>query len=380
VWVSAAPLLPHPAGGDSLAILATRSDQVWSRVAPFDSLPQLLNPPGGYVRNENDSPHYTNLNRILPDTFPFWVEAPRLRLRSQHGLELLHNDRVFSLEDVVEAKHSMRMLLADRVKDDLIAAVRTATTDADLLRAAALLEEWDNTVAADSRGGVLFEAWWDRYRALARGELHAVEWSAAEPATTPRGLARSDLAAQAFEAAVYETARVFGGYDVAWGDVHRVRRGSVDVPVGGCGGALGCFRVLSFGTAADGRRVANGGDGWVLAVEFGEQPRAFSVLAYGQSPDPRSPYHADQAAMFAAGRMKPVRWTEQDRARPGRALSAGHGASSPRIRTAPAAALLPAGLVSKVRQHQDQWPAHCRSPTRSCCLRRIRCRRRSCAP
>jgi hypothetical protein len=64
-WVSAAPRLPHPSGGDTLAILATRTDQVWTHLIPFDSLPQLLNPPGGYVRNENDSPHYTNMHQVL---------------------------------------------------------------------------------------------------------------------------------------------------------------------------------------------------------------------------------------------------------------------------------------------------------------------------
>ena len=88
--------------------------------------------------------------------------------------------------------------------------------------------------------------------------------------------------------------------------------GPVDVPVGGCGGALGCFRVLNFGTDPDGRRSVIGGDGWVLAVEFGNIPRAYSVLAYGESPNPASPYHSDQAEMFARGEMKRVAWTEQD--------------------------------------------------------------------
>jgi acyl-homoserine-lactone acylase len=84
----------------------------------------------------------------------------------------------------------------------------------------------------------------------------------------------------------------------------------VDAPVGGCSGTFGCYRVLNFTTADDGRRVVNGGDGWVIAVEFGPVPRAYSVLAYGQSPDPASPYHDDQALMFAENRMKPVHWTE----------------------------------------------------------------------
>jgi len=58
--------------------------------------------------------------------------------------------------------------------------------------------------------------------------------------------------------------------------------------------------------------VANSGDGWVLAVEFGETPRAYSVLAYGESPQPASPWYADQAAMFARGEMKKVAFTARE--------------------------------------------------------------------
>jgi acyl-homoserine-lactone acylase len=313
VWVAAAPRLPHVPGGDTVAILATGRGDVWQELVPFDALPQLHNPPGGYVRNENDSPHFTNLHRILPDTFSFEVESPSLRLRSQHGLMLLHNDRKFSLEDVVETKHSMRMLLAERVKADLLAAVAASRPTDEVARALSLLERWDNTAAADSRGGVLFEVWWNRYRSLLGGvEPHAVPWRADEPVGTPHGLADAARAAEAFGWAVAETVRRHGAVDVAWGDVHRVRRGDVDVPVGGCSGALGCYRVLNFTTAEDGRRVVNGGDGWVLAVEFGAEPRAYSVLAYGQSPDPASPYHDTQAVMFAQNRMKRVHWSEAD--------------------------------------------------------------------
>ena len=46
----------------------------------------------------------------------------------------------------------------------------------------------------------------------------------------------------------------------------------------------------------------------MLAVEFGVEPRAYSVLAYGESPREQSPWHADQAAMFARGEMKRVLW------------------------------------------------------------------------
>jgi acyl-homoserine-lactone acylase len=88
---------------------------------------------------------------------------------------------------------------------------------------------------------------------------------------------------------------------------------NVDVPVGGCSGLLGCFRVLNFADTPDGKRQAIGGDGWILAIEFGKDvPRAYSVLAYGESSRENSPYHSDQAEMFAKGEMKRVAFTAAD--------------------------------------------------------------------
>jgi len=176
-----------------------------------------------------------------------------------------------------------------------------------------MLASWDNTSAPESRGGVLFEIWWRKYTdGVSADSMFAEPWSVDEPITTPRGLKDPALAAESFDWAVAETVRRHGSYDVAWGEVHRVRMGDVDVPVGGCAGALGCFRVLNFKTEEDNRRSVIGGDGWVIAVEFGDIPRAYSVLAYGQSALEDSPYYGDQAEMFARGEYKRVAWTEKD--------------------------------------------------------------------
>ena len=104
--------------------------------------------------------------------------------------------------------------------------------------------------------------------------------------------------------------RRYGALDVAWGEVHRVRIEGKDLAVGGCGGELGCFRVLQFQEEPDGKLAARGGDGWILAVEFGKVPTALSVLAYGESLKPGSPYHGDQAELFARGELKKVAFTQ----------------------------------------------------------------------
>jgi acyl-homoserine-lactone acylase len=313
LWNTSLPHLPHPPGGDAATPVLEMRD-LWTRYVPFEALPQLRNPPGGYVHNENDSPHFANLRGRVNtvNAFPN-IEPPMLRLRSQHALALIDNNRKVSLEDVVKLKHSYRMLLADRVKPDLLKAVRAAKPEGEVAKALALLRRWNNTAAPDSKGAMLFEIWFVRYSQLRRGTpVFAHEWSVADPLRTPRGLADPARAAEAFAWAVEETARRHGRWDVPWGEVHRVRRGSVDVPVGGCSGLMGCFRVLSFLPDPDGKLSAGTGDGWVLAVEFGNIPRAYSVLAYGQSPRPASPWHADQAAMFARGEMKKVAFTARD--------------------------------------------------------------------
>ncbi|MDH4043581.1 MAG: penicillin acylase family protein, partial [Gemmatimonadota bacterium] len=327
VWNAAVPRLPTASGGDTAAVPATRSSDVWTALIPFDSLPQVLNPRGGYVQNANDPFYYTNLN-VVPEQarFPANFPQPRLGLRSQLSLRLVQQQRKMSLEDVVRLKHDYTMLLAERVKPDLIAAVRSSDSSAEVAAAVAVLEAWDNTTAPASRGGVLFDVWFRRYVAADEqnpgsyderwARAFAVPWSPADPTTTPRGIANPARAVTAFVAAIDEVTHDFGAVGVAWGDAHRVRVGDVDVPVGGCPGGLGCFRVISYGVSPDSLWVASRGDGWVLAVEFGRDgPRAYSVLAYGESSRPDSPHHSDQAAMFARGELKPVAFTEADIAR-----------------------------------------------------------------
>src|SRR5690606_19054840 len=160
VWNGALPSLPHPPGGDSTIFAVTRSSEVWSSLVPLDSLPQVMNPPGGYVHNENSSPHFTSLEAPLdPARLPPNVEAPSFSLRSQLGVELIRGKKKLSLEDVVSLKHSYRMLLAERVKPALLEAARRASSER--LRAAVeVLERWDDTATPDSRGAVLFELWW----------------------------------------------------------------------------------------------------------------------------------------------------------------------------------------------------------------------------
>lgn len=315
VWNATLPAYPHPVPTDTTVIPVRRTRDMWTRYVPFDSLPQLLNPRGGYVQNANDAPQYTTMRQVLdlsdrPDHFP----PPTLRLRSQLSIRLAEQDarRKLTLEEVMTRKMDYRMLLAERVKAELVAAVEGAAPAGRVAEGLALVKAWDNTAAPDRTGATLFELWWRHYADSTGFEPYARPWTPEQPLTTPAGLRDPARAARSFVWAVEEAQRRWGRLDVTWGDVHRFRIGGLDLPGGGCAGDLGCFRVITWRAAGDGTWSAVGGDGWVIGVEFGEVPKAYSVLAYGQSSRPESPHHTDQLELFATGRYKRVAFTAAD--------------------------------------------------------------------
>jgi acyl-homoserine-lactone acylase len=261
VWNATLPILPHEPS-DGAPVFADGIEDIWMEVFPWDELPQLLNPEGGYLQNANDPPYFTNLNEpISPSDFPGNFPEPRLRLRSQHSLELVHTDEVLSLEDVVELKHSLRMLLADRVKNDLVGILHASRPSAEVAEAIRSVAAWDNRVARDSRGAVLFKFWANRYlRITDPDRVYLVPWSETDPVRTPLGIGDEEKAVEAFHWALAETERRFGSWDVTWGEVHRIRAGDLDLPVGGCTGGLGCFRVVGYGVDEDGKFRARSGD------------------------------------------------------------------------------------------------------------------------
>jgi acyl-homoserine-lactone acylase len=299
----------------------------WSRMLPQSRLPWLLNPPGGYVQNCNSAPWYTNLKAPIDRRqYPEDLTPNFNLLRQQHSLLMLNGDEKLSLEDVMKRKYTMKLLLADRVKDDLVNLARGQNVDGvDLEEAARVLEVWDNTVSRESKGSLLFTEFWKTYcKALGATKradaekLYRVPWDEKRPAETPIGIANPSAARQALAATAKALKAKHGKLDVAWGDIHRLRRGGLDVPVGGYtdeGGfpvEFGAFRIIRYQDTEDGKRVANGGDSYVLAVEFTSPPTAYSISAYSQSSDPKSPHHADQSALFAQEKWKRAWFTEED--------------------------------------------------------------------
>ncbi|HEX4948862.1 MAG TPA: penicillin acylase family protein [Blastocatellia bacterium] len=306
-----------------LDVPADTSKFLWQSLHPVTDFPQLLNPRGGYTQNCNNPPWFPSLRDPLnPDKYPSYFERGELGLRPQMALEMLESQPKFSLADVQRLKFNVKMLLADRVKPDLIKAIKaTANPSEDLQKGLAVLEAWNNQAAATSKGTMLFLQFWDRY-ANAVKQPFAVAWDKTNPGRTPAGLSDPAAAVKAFAEAVSMTRKTYGSEAVAWGEVNRYRFNGIDLPADGAPGNYGLFRVMRYSPQSDGKRVAGWvgagkplvgfGDAWVLTVEFAKPVKAYSILAYGQSADPNSKHSRDQIELYAQHQYKKLWFTERE--------------------------------------------------------------------
>ncbi|MFB3852568.1 MAG: penicillin acylase family protein [Vicinamibacterales bacterium] len=317
VWNARLPRRPRDGTDYSLDVPA-EPRYVWRRLHEIRDLPQLLNPPGGYIQNANNPPWYVSrLDPLDPSRFPEYVERGEMALRPQLAVALLGTKDKFSVDDVRELKYSNRLLLVERVKGDLMRALAAVPEPSpDLVEAREILAAWDDSSKAESVGGILFQRFWETYRAAAK-QPFAQPWDERRPFDTPAGLADPALAVEHLEEAVSWARKTYGTARVKWGDVNRFRFGPVDIPGDGASNLLGAYRIMSFDATGDGRcRVAGRlsdkdeflgtGDAWVLLVHFDKPLRAFSILVYGQSSRPGSPHSSDQIEMFAAHKLRPV--------------------------------------------------------------------------
>jgi acyl-homoserine-lactone acylase len=298
---------------------------MWRGLHDVSDLPRLLNPPGGYVQNANNPPWFVSkLDPISADAFASYIERGELALRPQLALDMLGAREKFDVADVLALKFSTRLLLAERVKADLLAASAVPHPTEDLAEGKAIIEAWDGRAAAQSRGAILFQRFWERYRQATRDrQPFARPWDAGRPFDTPSGLADHLAAVQSLEEAVRETRAAYGSARVAYGDVNRFRFEGIDVPGDGASGQLGAYRVVQF-DATPGHRVRVAGrpdprgpclgfgDAWILLVHFTRPVSAMSVLAYGQSSRPGSPHGADQIRIYAAHQLRPVWFTREE--------------------------------------------------------------------
>ncbi len=310
--------LPKRAKGDLAywagTVPGNTSDTLWNSYHSYEELPKVIDPPAGYVANTNDPPWNAAWpNSLDPKAYPPYIAPVVASFRAERSLHMLSQDTKMSYEKFLEDKHSTRAELADRILPDLIDAASKYGTGL-AKQAAAVLQNWDRHVDAESRGAVLFYAWATRFMGPSLGSqaAFAVPFDLKNPLTTPAGLKDPEKCANQLDAAAQETLRDFGALDVPWGKVMRFQWAGADLPANGGFGNLGIFRVITFGPLHNGTRSQVHGETYVAAVEFSQPMKAMVLMSYGNSSQPNSPHQTDQLPYLTRKQLRTAWRTRAD--------------------------------------------------------------------
>ncbi|MBT8287579.1 MAG: acylase [Flavobacteriaceae bacterium] len=288
-----------------------KSDDIWTEVHDYADLPKVKNPTQGWLQNANDPPWTSTIPLTLnPDDYPGYMAPRNMAFRPQRSARMLLEDESITFDELVGYKLSTRLEFADRILDDLFAAVDASGSEA-AMRAKTVLENWDREADADSKGMLLFYSWANKFNVW-RNSNYLKGWDIKAPNTTPDGLADPDRAIALLEQAVAEVEGKFGSLDTPWGDYYRIKYNDKNLPANGIDGGMGVFRVAWPGGADENNLYVGGGDSWVGVIEFGDQVNAKVLLSYGNSTQSDSPNFGDQLELFSKKELRDAWFYEAD--------------------------------------------------------------------
>ena len=282
----------------------------WQGYHKFEELPQLTNPPTGFLQNCNSTPFLTTTegNPAKAD-YPLYMARETDTARARVSRRILSAKDKFTFDEWARAAFDTAVIQADTfipaLVDEWEKLKQADAARAEKLAAAiAELRAWDHVSTIDSQAMTLFAFSSERV-----GGIQAARDSAPWPRIC------------ALEAAIADLERDWGTWRVAWGEINRLQRvytggdepfsdGRPSLPVAGAPGPLGIvFNFYARPEKGQKRRYGFLGDTYVSVVEFGREPEARSLLVFGESADPASPHYLDQSRLYSAGEMKPSWFT-----------------------------------------------------------------------
>ncbi|MEO0963243.1 MAG: penicillin acylase family protein, partial [Pseudomonadota bacterium] len=212
--------------------------------------------------------------------------------RGYRGLELLRPDTQISAAEFKEYKfdktYSKDSELAKLIEMWL---AEDFSGEPDMEAAQRLLANFDMSADMDDTNAAV---------AVLAGE--PVVWAQIQGTPVPDTL-------QSLRDTVAHLMEHWGRLDVPWGEVNRIRRGDVDLPLGG--GPDLMRAVYARLPQEDGRLVAQGGDTMIYIADWAPDGslKSESIHQFGSATlDETSPHYADQTPLYATEQFREIPW------------------------------------------------------------------------
>ena len=282
----------------------------------------LLNPATNWLQNCNSTPFTAaGPESPKPEDYPYYMSTAPENFRGVHALNLLQQPNRHTLESLIELAYDTHLPAFEALLPGLVNAF-DRSPQPQISEEIELLRTWDYRTSQTSK-------------AMTLAHFYATELYQRAP--RPQGFSPMELITywgsdqdlggirlEVFNTVVAQLQEDFGTSQIEWAEVNRYQRidGAIrqafndSLPSVGIGHASGRWGAL----AAYGARYSNNtkkiygtrGNSFVAVVEFGEKVRAKSLLAGGQSGDPKSRHFDDQIELYAEGLFKEIPYYRED--------------------------------------------------------------------
>jgi penicillin amidase/acyl-homoserine-lactone acylase len=260
-------------------------------------VPQIWNPKSGFVFNSNNTPFVATApsDDLKTAEFPPWMGIQtNMTNRARRILANLDEDTSISAVDFRKYKFDLVYARDSAFMDRVRQIIALKSSDPDVEHAQGILSRWDGMTDIANRGTALAVL---TVEPVMRAEqMH-------EP---PVGLTDS------LKKAIGTLKNHFGRLDPEWGQVNRIVRGKLNLPIDG---GPDTYRAVYGEPQPDGTLLGAAGDTLIMFVTWDRNGKvsAQSINPYGATEShPESPHYNDQLPLFVAMKTKPVWFTDAE--------------------------------------------------------------------
>jgi len=305
------------------------SATAWKGLHKVEDMVHLYNPANGWLQNCNSTPFsVAGKNSPIKANYPSYMAPDGENFRGVGANKLLAQPTKYNLDKVIATGYNTYLSAFEVLIPALLKAYdqipQSDPLKAELKAPISLLQSWDYYGSSSSEATTLALEWAPRLNPIIQkvyidpGEKDQVENTLAFVAS-----ARPNELLDPLKATLADLTKRFGKWQIAWGEVNRFQRltgamtetyndetESLPVAFGSAlWGQLPSYRSNQFKTN---KRYGFSGNSFVCAVEFGPKIKAKSILAGGNSGDPKSKHFNDQAEMYSKGEFKDVLFYKED--------------------------------------------------------------------
>lgn len=281
------------------ALPGDQSKLIWQDYRDISELPQIWNPECGWLFSANATPFKITdeaCNNKREDFSATMGLEPRMTNRARRALALFETDTEITEEELLRYRADTKYHPQSQIMQMVVELVTTPSDDPLVKEAQEVLRNWDGDTSKDSRGAAL---------AVITG-TRALGYEYIKPEADPMEMLKKTAK---------ELKEKFGRLDPEWGDINRIQRGNVDLPLDGAPDVLRAIYADRDGVSKDGVMNAFAGDTHIMYADWDEQGdlNLKSIHQYGAATlDESSPHFNDQVSLFAKGEYKSMPMTLED--------------------------------------------------------------------